>query len=95
VSCYPSSWRDLRRRDNAGSGWLNKPEITPPSNSNHFPDVTVRDSLEWLISSAPAVVAVINRHATARKQFICFSPAKATLAEICVRIGNVQGCFHA
>jgi hypothetical protein len=24
------SWRDLRRRDNAGPGWLNKPEITPP-----------------------------------------------------------------
>ncbi len=41
-SCYPSSWRNLRRRDNAGPGWLNKPEITPPSNSNHFPDGTNR-----------------------------------------------------
>ena len=39
-SCYPSSWRDLRRRDNAGPGWLNKPEITPPPNSNHSPDGT-------------------------------------------------------
>ena len=40
VSCYPSSWRDLRRRANAGPGWLNKPEITPPPNSNHFRDGT-------------------------------------------------------
>ena len=39
-SCYSSSWRDLRRSDNAGLGWLNEPEITPPSNSNHFPDGT-------------------------------------------------------
>src|SRR5512143_549330 len=39
ASCYQSSWRDLRR-DNAGPGWLNEPEITPPSNSNHFPDGT-------------------------------------------------------
>src|SRR5512132_2285693 len=39
-SCYRLSWRDLRRRDNAGPGWLNKPEITPPPNSNHSPDGT-------------------------------------------------------
>src|SRR3954468_12571376 len=33
---YRSSWRDLRRRSNAGHGLLNKPEITPPSHSNHL-----------------------------------------------------------
>src|SRR4051794_10294288 len=32
---YLWSWRDLRRRSNAGHGLLNKPEITPPSHSNH------------------------------------------------------------
>ncbi len=34
TSCYRLSWRDLRRRPNAGFGLLHKPEITPPSNSN-------------------------------------------------------------
>src|SRR3954469_53927 len=37
---YLSSWRDLRRRSNAGHGLWNKPEITPPSHSNHRPDGT-------------------------------------------------------
>jgi hypothetical protein len=35
-----SSWRDLPRRSNAGHGLLNKPEITPPSHSNHRRDGT-------------------------------------------------------
>src|SRR3954453_16594687 len=35
---YLSSWRDLRRRSNAGHGLGNKPEITPPSHSYHRPD---------------------------------------------------------
>src|SRR3982751_1604740 len=35
---YLSSWRDLRRPSNAGHGLLNKPEITPPSHSNHRRD---------------------------------------------------------
>src|SRR3954453_17090435 len=39
---YLLSWRDLRRRSNAGDGLLNKPEITPPSHSNHCPDATPR-----------------------------------------------------
>src|SRR3954454_6605672 len=42
---YLSSWRDLRRRSNAGHGLGNKPEITPPSHSNHpyhRPDGTPR-----------------------------------------------------
>jgi len=29
------SWRDLRRRSNAGIAWWTKLEITPPSFSNH------------------------------------------------------------
>src|SRR4051812_9211027 len=37
---YLSSWRDLRRRSNAGHGLGNKPEITPPSHSYHRPDGT-------------------------------------------------------
>jgi hypothetical protein len=37
---YLSSWRDLPRRSNAGHGLLNKPEITPPSRSNHRRDGT-------------------------------------------------------
>src|SRR3954469_14966775 len=37
---YLSSWRNLRRRSNAGHGLWNKPEITPPSHSNHRPDGT-------------------------------------------------------
>src|SRR4051794_24624949 len=37
---YLLSWHDLRRRSNAGDGLLNKPEITPPSHSNHCPDAT-------------------------------------------------------
>src|SRR3954447_20904883 len=37
---YLSSWRDLPRRSNAGHGLLNKPEITPPSHSNHRRDGT-------------------------------------------------------
>src|SRR3954463_3380439 len=37
---YLWSWRDLRRRSNAGHGLLNKPEITPPSHSNHRPHGT-------------------------------------------------------
>src|SRR3954471_20938607 len=32
---YLSSWRDLRWYSNAGHGLWNKPEITPPSHSNH------------------------------------------------------------
>src|SRR3954465_7993550 len=39
---YLSSWRDLRRRSNAGHGLGNKPEITPPSHSYHRPDGTER-----------------------------------------------------
>ena len=35
-----SSWRDLRRRSNAGHGSSNEPEITPPSHSYHRPDGT-------------------------------------------------------
>src|SRR3954454_2098739 len=42
---YLSSWRDLRRRSNAGHGLLNKPEITPPSHSYHRPDGTHRTAL--------------------------------------------------
>src|SRR3954468_13084764 len=38
---YLSSWRDLRRRSNAGHGLWNKPEITPPSHSNHRPAGTL------------------------------------------------------
>src|SRR3954452_18238609 len=38
---YLSSWRDLRRRSNAGHGLGNKPEITPPSHSYHRPDGTL------------------------------------------------------
>src|SRR3954470_24270051 len=38
---YLSSWRDLRRRSNAGHGLLNKPEITPPSHSYHRPDASL------------------------------------------------------
>src|SRR3954462_10055188 len=41
---YLSSWRNLPRRSNAGHGSLNKPEITPPSHSNHS-----RDSTTWPI----------------------------------------------
>src|SRR4051794_19583952 len=37
---YLSSWRDLRRRSNAGHGLGNKPEITPPSHFYHRPDGT-------------------------------------------------------
>ena len=37
---YLSSWRNLPRRSNAGHGLLNKPEITPPSHSNHRRDGT-------------------------------------------------------
>src|SRR3954453_10372642 len=37
---YLSSWRDLRRRSNAGHGLGDKPEITPPSHSYHRPDGT-------------------------------------------------------
>src|SRR3989442_14594416 len=35
ASCYCSSWRDLRRRTNAGIACWTKLEITPPSISNH------------------------------------------------------------
>lgn len=42
---YPSSWRDLLPRSHAGVGCLNKPENTAPSNSNLFPDSTIRVSL--------------------------------------------------
>ncbi|MGP0093898.1 MAG: autotransporter outer membrane beta-barrel domain-containing protein, partial [Xanthobacteraceae bacterium] len=35
ASCYGSSWRDLRRRCNAGIACWTKLEITPPSLSNH------------------------------------------------------------
>jgi hypothetical protein len=38
--CYSLSWRDLHRRVNAESAWLNKPEITPLSNSYHSRDGT-------------------------------------------------------
>ena len=38
---YGWSWRDLRRRANAGPGLLNKPEITPPSHSYHLRDGTL------------------------------------------------------
>src|SRR5215207_4212737 len=37
---YLSSWRNLPRRSNAGHGLRNKPEITPPSHSNHRRDGT-------------------------------------------------------
>src|SRR3954470_20832584 len=37
---YLSSWRNLPWRSNAGHGLLNKPEITPPSHSNHCRDGT-------------------------------------------------------
>src|SRR3954453_15370078 len=40
---YLSSWRDLPRRSNAGHGLLNKPEITPPSHSNHRRDGTTHN----------------------------------------------------
>src|SRR3954468_21680836 len=37
---YLSSWRNLPWRSHAGHGLLNKPEITPPSHSNHRRDGT-------------------------------------------------------
>src|SRR3954464_14066226 len=40
VMWYLSSWRNLPWRSNAGHGLLNKPEITPPSHSNHRRDGT-------------------------------------------------------
>src|SRR3954454_13308243 len=51
---YLSSWRDLRRRSNASHGLLNKPEITPPSHSNHRRAGTNTPYKAWLNSvSAP------------------------------------------
>src|SRR4051812_21906995 len=44
---YPSSWRDLHRRSNAGLGLPNKPEITPPANSHHVRDSTAPETLAW------------------------------------------------
>src|SRR3954470_689563 len=44
---YLSSWRNLPRRSNAGHGLLNKPEITPPSHSNHHRDGTFRKLKKW------------------------------------------------
>src|SRR3954465_9554856 len=46
---YLSSWRDLRRRSNAGHGLGNKPEITPPSHSYHRPDGTPSDGSPALL----------------------------------------------
>src|SRR3954453_21140363 len=48
---YLSSWRDLRRRSNAGHGLLNKPEITPPSHSNHRRDGTRGIEVPALVQS--------------------------------------------
>src|SRR5712691_8544021 len=41
-SCYCLSWRDLRRRSNAGIACWTKLEITPPSISYHSPYATGR-----------------------------------------------------
>src|SRR6516162_6943300 len=35
LSCYGSSWRNLRRHESAGIACWTKLEIMPPSNSNH------------------------------------------------------------
>jgi ABC-type uncharacterized transport system substrate-binding protein len=51
LSCYGSSWRNLRRHESAGIACWTKLEITPPSNSHHSrygteeTDPTVKD---WL-----------------------------------------------
>ena len=50
VSCYFSSWRDLRRRSNAGIACWTKLEITPPSFSNHSRYGTILKALKLLAS---------------------------------------------
>src|SRR3954469_4517335 len=65
---YLSSWRTLPRRSNAGHGLLNKPEITPPSHSNHRRDGT--DAGPGLLQSAAAIRGSLNpagHHLSSRK----------------------------
>src|SRR3954454_1352981 len=87
---YLWSWRDLRRRSNAGHGLLNKPEITPPSHSNHHRAGTLA---KWSAKECGGSEVTEDMTSPAANQPMMVSPTNLCVARGFFRLGKRSAVY--